>query len=70
MSELAALQTGARHIDVQYTALPNGAQIRYSTRTLHLSWHCISGLQRSMRSRAPCGPALAHRLDDLTHGCY
>jgi len=28
----AALQTGAQHIDVQYTALPNGAQIRYSTK--------------------------------------
>jgi hypothetical protein len=31
MPGLAALQTGAEHIDVQYTALPNGAQIRYST---------------------------------------
>ena len=28
----AALQTGAEHIDVQYTALPNGAQIHYSTK--------------------------------------
>jgi hypothetical protein len=31
MPGLAALQTGAQRIDVQYTALPNGAQIRYST---------------------------------------
>jgi hypothetical protein len=32
MPGLAALQTGAEHIDIQYTAIPNGAQIRYSTR--------------------------------------
>jgi hypothetical protein len=32
MPGLAALQTGAEHIDVQYTALPDGAQIRYSTK--------------------------------------
>jgi hypothetical protein len=32
MLGLAALQTGAEHIDVQYTAIPNGAQIRYSTK--------------------------------------
>ena len=32
MPGLAALQTGAQHIDVQYTALPNGAQIQYSTK--------------------------------------
>jgi len=32
MPGLAALQTGAPHIDVQYTALPNGAQIQYSTK--------------------------------------
>jgi hypothetical protein len=32
MPGLAALQTGAEHIDIQYTALPNGAQIRYSTK--------------------------------------
>ena len=32
MPGLAALQTGAEHIDVQYTAIPNGAQIRYSTK--------------------------------------
>ena len=32
MPGLAALQTGAQHIDVQYTVLPNGAQIRYSTK--------------------------------------
>ena len=32
MPGLAALQTGAQHIDVQYTALPNGAQLRYSTK--------------------------------------
>jgi hypothetical protein len=32
MPGLAALQTGAQHIAVQYTALPNGAQIRYSTK--------------------------------------
>jgi hypothetical protein len=31
MPGLAALRAGAEHIDVQYTALPNGAQIRYST---------------------------------------
>jgi hypothetical protein len=32
MPGLAALQMGAEHIDVQYTAIPNGAQIRYSTK--------------------------------------
>jgi hypothetical protein len=32
MPGLAALQTDAQHIDVQYTALPNGAQIQYSTK--------------------------------------
>jgi hypothetical protein len=32
MPGLAALQTGAQRINVQYTALPNGAQIRYSTK--------------------------------------
>ena len=32
MPRLAALHTGAEHIDIQYTALPNGAQIRYSTK--------------------------------------
>jgi hypothetical protein len=32
MPGLAALQTGAQHIEIQYTALSNGAQIRYSTR--------------------------------------
>jgi hypothetical protein len=32
MPGLAALQTGAQHIDIQYTALPHGAQIRYSTK--------------------------------------
>ena len=32
MPGLAALQTSAQHIDVQYSALPNGAQIRYSTK--------------------------------------
>ena len=32
MPGLAALQTGAQHINVQYTALPNRAQIRYSTK--------------------------------------
>ncbi len=31
MPGLAALQSGAQHIDVQYAALPNGAQIRYTT---------------------------------------
>jgi hypothetical protein len=31
MPGLAALKTGAGHINVQYTALPNGAQIRYTT---------------------------------------
>lgn len=31
MPGLAALQTGAQHIDIQYTALPNGARIRYTT---------------------------------------
>ena len=32
MPGLAALQSGAQHIDVHYTALPNGAQIRYDTK--------------------------------------
>jgi hypothetical protein len=32
MPGLATLQTGAQHIDVQYTALPHGAQIQYSTK--------------------------------------
>jgi hypothetical protein len=32
MPGLVALQTGAEHMDIQYTALPNGAQIRYSTK--------------------------------------
>ena len=32
MPGLAALQTSAQHINIQYTALPNGAQIRYSTK--------------------------------------
>jgi hypothetical protein len=31
MSGLAALRAGAGHIEVQYTTLPNGAQIRYTT---------------------------------------
>ena len=31
MPGLATLQTGAQYIDVQYTAIANGAQIRYST---------------------------------------
>jgi hypothetical protein len=31
MPGLAALQAGAQHIAVQYTPLPNGAQIRYAT---------------------------------------
>ena len=31
MPGLAALQAGARHIDMQYTPLPDGAQIRYTT---------------------------------------
>lgn len=32
MPGLAELKTGARKIDVRYTALPDGAQIRYSTK--------------------------------------
>lgn len=32
MPGLAALRAGAEHIEVQYTALPNGAQIRYATK--------------------------------------
>jgi hypothetical protein len=31
MPGLAALKAGARHLDVQYTILPNGAQIRHTT---------------------------------------
>jgi hypothetical protein len=31
MPGLAALQAGARQIEIQYTPLPNGAQIRYAT---------------------------------------
>jgi hypothetical protein len=31
MPGLAALKAGAGHIDVQYTPLPNGAQIQYTT---------------------------------------
>jgi hypothetical protein len=31
MPGLAALRAGAEHIDVQYTPLPNGAQIQYTT---------------------------------------
>lgn len=32
MPGLAALRAGAGHIDVQYTPLPNGAQIQYTTK--------------------------------------
>ncbi|MGE3541132.1 MAG: aspartate carbamoyltransferase [Candidatus Tectimicrobiota bacterium] len=32
MPGLATLQAGAQRIDIQYTALPNGAQIRYTTK--------------------------------------
>ncbi len=32
MPGLAALRGGAQHIDVQYVAVPNGAQIRYTTK--------------------------------------
>jgi hypothetical protein len=31
MPGLAALRAGAQHIEMQYTPLPNGAQIRYAT---------------------------------------
>ena len=31
MPGLAALQAGARHIEMQYTLLPDGAQMRYTT---------------------------------------
>jgi hypothetical protein len=31
MPGLAALKAGTRHIEMQYTPLPNGAQIRYAT---------------------------------------
>ena len=49
MPGLAALQTGAQHIDVQYTALPNGAQIRYSTEepTLVTALHQWFAAQRA-----------------------
>jgi hypothetical protein len=36
MPGLAALKAGAGHIDVQYTPLPNGAQIQYTTPDLAL----------------------------------
>jgi hypothetical protein len=32
MPGLAALQAGARHIEIHYTPLPNGAQIQYATK--------------------------------------
>ena len=32
MPGLAALQAGVRHIEMQYTPLPHGAQIRYTTK--------------------------------------
>jgi hypothetical protein len=49
MPGLAALQTGAQDIDVQYTALPNGAQIRYSTKepTLVMALHQWFAAQRA-----------------------
>jgi hypothetical protein len=49
MPGLAALQTGAQHIDVQYTALPNGAQIQYSTMnpTLVIALHQWFAAQRA-----------------------
>lgn len=49
MPGLAALQTGAQHIDVQYTALPNGAQIRYSTKdpALVMALHQWFAVQRA-----------------------
>jgi hypothetical protein len=49
MPGLAALQTGAQYIDVQYTALPNGAQIRYSTKdpTLVMVLHQWFAAQRA-----------------------
>jgi hypothetical protein len=49
MPGLAALQTGAQHIDVQYTALPNGAQIRYSTKdpALAMALHQWFAAQRA-----------------------
>jgi hypothetical protein len=41
MPGLAALKAGARHIDVQYTILPNGAQMQYTTKdpTLIIALH-------------------------------
>ena len=49
MPGLAALQTGAQHIDVQYTAIPNGAQIQYSTKdpTLVMALHQWFAAQRA-----------------------
>src|SRR5215475_11560080 len=49
MPGLAALQTGAQYIDVQYTALPNGAQIRYSSKdpTLVMVLHQWFAAQRA-----------------------
>jgi len=49
MPGLAVLQTGAQNIDVQYTAIPNGAQIQYSTKdpTLVMALHQWFAEQRA-----------------------
>jgi hypothetical protein len=49
MPGLAVLQTGAQNIDVQYTAIPNGAQIQYSTKdpTLVMALHQWFAAQRA-----------------------
>jgi hypothetical protein len=49
MPGLAALKAGARHIEMQYTPLPNGAQIRYATQdpALIMALHQWFAAQRS-----------------------
>lgn len=50
MPGLAQLKAGAAKIDVRYSALPDGAQIRYTAKDPKLVMALINGLQHSFRT--------------------